>query len=53
MADERDSVAANPAKLLLMIFDARDEWQGEPLHDALITVLEAHGIAGATVCSRG
>ena len=32
-----------------MIFDARDEWEGEPLHEALVRVLEDHGIAGATV----
>jgi len=38
-----------PAKILLMIFDARDEWEGQPLHEALVGVLEAHGIAGATV----
>jgi PII-like signaling protein len=36
-------------KLLLAIFDARDEWQGEPLHEALVRALEAHGIAGVTV----
>jgi uncharacterized protein len=31
------------------IFDQRDEWHGEPLHEALMRVLEAHGIAGVTV----
>lgn len=38
-----------PAKLLLAIFDTRDEWHGEPLSDAIVRVLEDHGIAGATV----
>jgi len=38
-----------PAKVLMMIFDSRDEWQGEPLQDALVRVLEQHGVAGATV----
>jgi uncharacterized protein len=38
-----------PAKLLLAIFDAEDEWHGEPLHEALVRVLQAHDIAGATV----
>ena len=36
-------------KLLLAVFDQRDEWHGEPLHEALVRVLEAHGIAGVTV----
>jgi uncharacterized protein len=40
---------APPAKVLIMIFDARDEWEGEPLHEALVRILEGHGIAGATV----
>jgi uncharacterized protein len=38
-----------PTKVLMMIFDARDEWQGGPLVEALVRVLESHGIAGATV----
>ena len=37
------------AKLLLAIFDQRDEWHGEPLHEAVVRMLEAHGIAGVTV----
>ena len=36
-------------KLLLAIFDQRDEWHGEPLHEALMRVLEVHGVAGVTV----
>ena len=36
-------------KLLLAIFDARDEWEGEPLLEALMHILEGHEIAGATV----
>jgi hypothetical protein len=32
-----------------MIFDARDEWEGGPLDEALIHVLESHGVAGVTV----
>jgi PII-like signaling protein len=38
-----------PTKLLLAVFDAHDEWQGEPLHEAIVRVLETHGIAGVTV----
>ena len=34
---------------MVAVFDAHDEWQGEPLHEAIVRVLEAHGIAGATV----
>jgi PII-like signaling protein len=48
MTDQRGTIAP-PAKLLLAIFDARDEWQGQPLHEALVRVLEESGIAGATV----
>lgn len=36
-------------KLLMMIFDARDEFRGEPLHEMLVRELEAHNVAGATV----
>ena len=49
MTGERPPAIAAPAKLLLAIFDQRDEWQGEPLHEALVRVLEAHGVAGVTV----
>ncbi len=35
MTAERRSAIAAPAKLLLAIFDARDEWEGEPLHEAI------------------
>ena len=49
MTGEPPPAIAAPAKLLLAIFDQRDEWSGEPLHEALMRVLEAHGIAGATV----
>jgi PII-like signaling protein len=38
-----------PVKVLVMIFDACDEWEGGPLDEALVRVLESHGIAGATV----
>jgi PII-like signaling protein len=38
-----------PVKVLVMIFDARDEWEGGRLDEALVRVLELHGIAGATV----
>jgi PII-like signaling protein len=48
MADRPPGIAA-PAKLLLAVFDAHDEWQGEPLHEAIVRVLEAHNIAGVTV----
>ena len=48
MAEHRDQIEA-PVKVLVMIFDARDEWQGQPLHEALVRVLEDHAVAGATV----
>ena len=49
MSDDPIADIEPPAKILMMIFDARDEWQGVPLHEALVEVLEAHGVAGATV----
>jgi PII-like signaling protein len=49
MTADRARAIAAPSKLLLAIFDAHDEWQGEPLHEALVRVLEAQGLAGATV----
>jgi uncharacterized protein len=51
MQDEPEPATAPRTKLLLAIFDARDEWHGRPLHEALVRVLEEHGIAGATVLS--
>lgn len=36
-------------KVLLAIFDADDEWEGETLSEALVRVLETQGIAGATL----
>jgi PII-like signaling protein len=51
MADERVAAISPPARLLIAVFDARDEWEDAPLHEALIRVLETHGIAGATVLS--
>ena len=49
VSDKRVPEIESPAKALVMIFDARDEWEGIPLHEALVGVLEDHGIAGATV----
>jgi PII-like signaling protein len=49
MTAERAQPLGAPTKLLVAIFDQRDEWHGEPLHEALMRVLEAHGIAGVTV----
>jgi PII-like signaling protein len=46
---ERLPAIEPPAKLLLAVFDAHDEWHGEPLHEAIVRMLEAHGIAGVTV----
>jgi PII-like signaling protein len=40
---------AAPAKLLIAVFDAQDEWHGEPLQEAIVRVLEAEEIAGITV----
>jgi uncharacterized protein len=48
MADQPPGIAP-PAKLLVAIFDAQDEWQGEALHEAIVRVLQAEGIAGVTV----
>jgi len=49
MADTSMSGIAPPVKLLIAIFDARDEWEGRPLEEVLIHRLEAEGIAGATL----
>ena len=49
MTAERGQAIAAPTKLLLAIFDQRDEWHGEPLSQALVRLLEARGIAGVTV----
>jgi hypothetical protein len=49
MSDDVASGIVPRAKLLVAMFDARDEWHGEPLHEALVRVLEAHGVAGASV----
>src|SRR4029453_19512072 len=48
MAEQPPGIAP-PAKLLVAIFDAHDEWQGEALHEAIVRVLQAEGIAGVTV----
>jgi hypothetical protein len=37
---DRPPGISGPAKLLLAVFDARDEWDGEPLHEAIVRVLE-------------
>ena len=37
-----------PAKVLMIVFEAHDEWEGIPLHEALAQTLEKRGIAGAT-----
>ena len=34
---------------MLAVLDAHDEWQGEPLNEAIVRVLETKGIAGVTV----
>jgi uncharacterized protein len=49
MRNQRIPTIDPPAKLLAAIFDATDEWNDEPLHHALLNVLEAHGIVGTTV----
>lgn len=40
---------APPVKVLIMIFDARDEWEGVPLDEAVVQALERFSLAGATV----
>jgi PII-like signaling protein len=49
MTEQHGAPIISPAKLLLAIFDAQDEWEGEPLHEALVRVLEAQDTAGVTV----
>lgn len=49
MTEDRPRGVASRTKLLLAVFDERDEWEGGPLYEAIVRVLEAHGIAGATV----
>jgi hypothetical protein len=49
MIAERLAGIVAPAKILLAVFDSHDEWHGEPLHEAIVRVLEAHGIVGVTV----
>jgi PII-like signaling protein len=48
MAERLPAIEA-PAKFLLAVFDAHDEWHGEPLHEAIVRVLETQQIAGVTV----
>lgn len=38
------------AQMLQVYFGERDEWKGNPLHEALIEKCMMLGIAGATVC---
>ena len=40
-----------PVKMLLIFIDQTDTWHGRPLYEAIVTVLEQSGIAGATVLS--
>lgn len=49
MDGERVPTIDAPAKLLLAIFDAGDEWQGQPLQEAVVRLLDERGIAGVTV----
>jgi PII-like signaling protein len=41
--------SATTLKALLAIFDANDEWENSPLHEAVVRQLERRGVAGATV----
>ena len=41
---------APPVKVLLMIFDARDEWEGGPLDEALVRVLESTASRARRCC---
>jgi len=36
-------------KMLLVFADLTDTWRDEPLHDAIVRLLERQGLAGATV----
>src|SRR5581483_3719121 len=38
-----------PEKMLLVFVDETDMWHQERLYEAIVRVLERHGIAGATV----
>jgi len=40
-----------PVKMLLIFIDQTDTWQNSPLHEAIVRVVEQHGLAGATVLS--
>src|SRR5215467_13718092 len=37
--------------MLLIFIDQTDTWHNQPLHEAIVRVLEQNGIAGATVLS--
>lgn len=39
-----------PAKLMRVFLGEADQWQGEPLHDAIVKKLLLMDVAGATVC---
>ena len=38
-------------KYLQVFVEDTDIWNGEPLHEAIVRMLEKRGIAGATVCN--
>ncbi|MCL4782298.1 MAG: DUF190 domain-containing protein [Bryobacterales bacterium] len=42
-------MTGSPKKLLLVFIDLTDSWQDGPLYEAIVGVLERHGLAGATV----
>ena len=35
-----------PVKMLLIFIDQTDTWQNSPLHEAIVRVVEQHGLAG-------
>lgn len=44
-----EETPAAESKALLAIFDANDQWENSPLHEAIVRHLERRGVAGATV----
>lgn len=42
-------MTGSPRKYVQVFVEDTDTWQGEPLHEAIIRMLEKRGIAGATV----
>jgi uncharacterized protein len=42
-------VTGEPKKMLLAFIEDVDVWEGQPLYEAIVRLLQARGLAGATV----